>query len=139
MVALLKLRLFAHSCSPRHTPYDKEKKLWLWREGKSLKIYVLLLSPRLKRRISETQGAKSLIDSRFLLPILTVSSFFLLSLLTAHRSLLPFLAISRRFSTQTRNDLFRLFPPLCHQSCIIRQPLRCHYLAWWPQGSGSPR
>lgn len=75
-VVLLKLRLFAHSFSPRHTPYDNEKKLWLEREGKSQKRYVLLLSPRLKRRISEKEGAQLLIDSCLLFPVLKVSYLF---------------------------------------------------------------
>lgn len=41
---LLKLRLFPHSFSLRHTPYDNEKKSWLDGEVKSRKRYALLLN-----------------------------------------------------------------------------------------------
>lgn len=43
---------------------------------------------------------------------------------------------SELFSWQ--NDQFSLFPPLCHEFCIISERLFCYCPAWWPQGSDSP-
>lgn len=139
---LLKLRLFPHSSSPRHTPYDnekKKKKSWLEWEVKSRKRYVLLVNPAQEWRGGSLREKESSCWISFL-PFVPCpngeSALFSLCILYWARILVNHFV----FPDDSKLEMyqFSLFPPPCHQFCIICERLYCHYPAWWPLGSGSP-
>lgn len=108
------------------------KKNWLESEVKSRKRYVLQLNLAQRwKGGSVTEEISSHWNLLHYSSVLTVSLLFgaqplrLLDITLHHFILLTLFSL-------------RLFPPLCHQFCIISELLHCHHPAWWPQASGSP-